>query len=80
MSLHVSEAAGRVAVLNGKISESSREAADAIYQVTVGVEQISGVVQTNSATSEQSAAAAEELTGQANVLRELVGGFNLYEG
>ena len=76
----VSEAAGRVAVLNGKISESSREAADAIYQVTVGVDQISGVVQTNSATSEQSAAAAEELTGQANVLRELVGGFNLYEG
>ncbi len=75
----VSNAAGAVAVLNGKISESSKEAADAISQVTTGVDQISAVVQTNSATSEQSAAASEELSGQAEMLKELIGYFKLEE-
>lgn len=39
-----------------KIAHASREQADAISQISVGVDQISAVVQTNSATSEQSAA------------------------
>ena len=73
----VSEAAGKVAVLNDKISEASKEAADSITQVTVGVEQISNVVQTNSATAEQSAAASEELSGQAQMLDSLVSEFKL---
>lgn len=73
----VSEAAGQVAVLNDKISEASKEAAESITQVTVGVEQISNVVQTNSATAEQSAAAAEELSGQAEMLDSLVSEFKL---
>ena len=38
----------------------------------------SNVVQTNSATSEQSAAASEELSSQANMLKELVKSFSLY--
>ena len=75
----VSTAAGHVAELNDKISESSKEAADSISQVTVGVEQISNVVQTNSATAEQSAAASEELSGQAQMLDSLVSQFNLRE-
>ncbi|MGN1340687.1 MAG: methyl-accepting chemotaxis protein [Oscillospiraceae bacterium] len=73
----VAEAAGQVAVINDKISEASREAADSITQVTVGVEQISNVVQTNSATAEQSAAASEELSGQAQMLDSLVSEFKL---
>ena len=47
-------------------------------KVTIGVDQISNVVQTNSATSEQSAAASEELSSQANMLKELVKKFSLY--
>lgn len=45
--------------------------------MTIGVDQISCVVQTNSATSEESAAASEELSGQANILDTLVGQFKL---
>ena len=41
------------------------------------MDQISSVVQTNSATAEESAAASEELSGQANVLKELVSRFRL---
>ena len=39
--------------------------------------QISSVVQTNSATAEESAAASEELNSQAKVLNGLVGKFKL---
>lgn len=73
----VSEAAGQVAEINSKISEASKEAADYIVRVTDGVDQISGVVQNNSATAEQSAAASEELSSQASMLKELIGGFTL---
>lgn len=60
-----------------KIADASNEQANAIAQVTTGVDQISGVVQTNSATAEESAAASEELSGQAQMLKDLVGKFNL---
>lgn len=49
----------------------------AMAQVTEGVEQISIVVQTNSATSEQCAAASEELSSQAGLLRNLMNSFKL---
>ena len=48
-----------------------------VAQVSTGIDQISSVVQTNSATAEESAAASEELSGQANLLKELVGRFTL---
>ncbi|MEG0878813.1 MAG: methyl-accepting chemotaxis protein, partial [Oscillospiraceae bacterium] len=50
---------------------------NSIAQVTMGVDQISAVVQTNSATAEESAAASEELSGQAEMLKELVKKFKL---
>lgn len=59
------------------IAKASDEQATAIAQVTLGVEQISSVVQTNSATSEESAAASEELSGQAQMLKSLIEGFTL---
>ena len=58
------EASNVVVDLNMKISEASKQSADSVTQVTVGIEQISSVVQTNSATAEESAAASEELSGQ----------------
>lgn len=59
------------------IADASNEQAENISQVNIGVEQISVVVQTNSATAEESAAASEELSSQAQMLKELIGKFNL---
>ncbi len=59
------------------ISTAAGEQAEAVAQVTTGIDQISSVVQTNSATSEQSAAASQELSGQAKLLKGLVGRFQL---
>ena len=63
--------------LNREIKKNARSEADAVSQVTVGVDQISSVVQTNSATAEQSAAASQELSGQAALLKRIVDGFTL---
>ncbi len=63
-----------------EITEAAVQQSESIKQITIGIEQISEVVQNNSATSEESAAAAEELTGQANMLKELVSRFDLYDG
>ncbi|WP_326910462.1 methyl-accepting chemotaxis protein [Sedimentibacter sp. MB31-C6] len=60
-----------------KITDASNEQATSIMEITQGVEQVSAVVQTNSATAEESAAASEELSGQAIVLKELVDKFKL---
>ncbi len=59
------------------IARASREQAEAVNQITLGIDQISSVVQTNSATAEESAAASEELSGQAQLLKELVKKFKL---
>lgn len=59
------------------IAKATIDQADEIAQVTQGLDQISAVVQTNSATSEQSAAASEELSGQATMLRTLVSRFKV---
>lgn len=60
-----------------KIAEASSDQSVSIGQVTQGVEQISYVVQTNSATAEESAASSEELSAQAQMLKQLVGKFQL---
>ncbi|MBR3840052.1 MAG: methyl-accepting chemotaxis protein [Erysipelotrichales bacterium] len=66
-----------VAQAISKISNAAEEQAMAISQVSIGMDQINAVVQTNSATAEESAAASEELSGQANMLKELIGQFTL---
>ena len=63
--------------LVGEISMACAEQAEAIEQINVGVDQISSVVQTNSATSEECAASAQELSVQANLLDEMVCGFTI---
>ena len=64
-------------VLN--IRNSSNTEADAAGQISQSIDQISSVVQNNSATAEESAAASQELSGQANMLKELLGRFQLHE-
>ncbi len=74
---NVAQNAGSSVEAISKISDASSQQAEAISQITIGVDQISAVVQTNSATSEQSAAASEQLSAQAQVLKNLVGEFRL---
>lgn len=71
----VVEKTNKVNTIIGEIAKASEDQATAITQVTLGVEQISGVVQGNSATAEESAAASEELNGQADMLKGLVNQF-----
>lgn len=66
------ENAGAVNSIVDKISSVSVQQADAITQIRKSVELISEIVQGNSATSEESAAASEELSAQAQILKDLV--------
>ena len=61
----------------GAIAEAVQAEAASIAQVTEGIGQISSVVQTNSATAEESAAASQELSAEANSLKQLVEHFTL---
>ncbi|AWW26249.1 methyl-accepting chemotaxis protein [Acetobacterium carbinolicum] len=67
----------KVTGLVADIAQASNEQASEIAQITLGIEQVSQVVQTNSATAEQSAAASEELSGQAEMLKAMVGAFKV---
>ena len=67
----------KVAGLVGTIAQASNDQASEIAQITQGIEQVSLVVQTNSATAEESAAASEELSGQAEMLKSMVDAFKL---
>ncbi|WP_312071590.1 methyl-accepting chemotaxis protein [Anaerotignum propionicum] len=64
-------------VLIEQIAQASQEQAAAIAQINLGIEQISIVVQTNAATAEESAAASQELSGQSNILNDLISEFKL---
>lgn len=63
-----------------QLVEATYAEAEAITQLSTGVDQISAVVQTNSATSEESAAASEEMSSQAVVLKQLMQHFQLLHG
>ena len=60
-----------------QIADASREQADSVKQILVGMDQISTSVQMTSGSSAECAASAEELSGQAQVLLELVERFKL---
>ena len=60
-----------------QIAEMTQEQSDAVSQINVGVNEISQVMQSNAATSQECAAASEELNSQAEVMKELVGQFKL---
>ncbi len=75
-----------VAVIAGKNAESVTRIDDASQQqnmamaeITSGIQQLSNVVQGNSATAEQSAAASQEMSAQAAVLSSAVEHFKLLD-
>ena len=62
------------------VAQAYHDQADKLVEISRGVDQIADVVQTNSATAEESAAASEELSGQANMMRQQVAHFKLGDG
>ena len=62
-----------IAQIKAQIDDQSK----ALLEMSGGIGQISAVVQSNSATSEESAAASEQLSSQADLLRQLVAKFQL---
>ncbi len=67
----------KAAALVEDIAAASNEQATGIAQVNQGIQQVGQVTQTNNATAEQSAAASQELSGQAETLKSLVRMFRL---
>ena len=60
-----------------EIAKSSGEQSMGIEHINSGIDQVAIVVQQNSATAEQSAAASAQMSGQANTLEDLISQFNL---
>lgn len=58
-------------------SSTSRQQADMLNQIQMGIEQISSTVQTNSSAAEETSATSKELSGQADYLKSEVNKFNL---
>ena len=67
----------KVADFLEEIATASKEQAEAIDQITKGLEQIDQVTQSNTASAEESAAAAEELSSQSIQLKNIVATFKL---
>jgi methyl-accepting chemotaxis protein len=60
-----------------EIARLSEEQSIGISEVNVGIEQVSQVVHSNSATAQESAAASEEMSGQSDLLEEMMSHFKL---
>ncbi len=61
----------------GEISEKTEVQSLSLEEVTIGIERISNVVQTNAATAEESAATSEELSAQAQLLKDQIARFHI---
>lgn len=73
----VTDGTKEVAETIDAVALAYHDQADKLAEISLGVEQIASVVQTNSATAEESAAASEELSGQANMMRQQIAHFQL---
>lgn len=63
-----------------EITQSSEDQSIAIGQISEGIQEITSVLQTNSAISEQSAATSEELASQATVMQSTIEQFKTVHG
>ena len=71
------EGINKVSDLVAEIDTASTDQARGITEVTAGLDMIDNVTQKNTATSEQSAAAAVELSSQATEMEHMLGSFTL---
>lgn len=76
----ISDMIEKITSLSANISSASNEQAVATSQIDDALAQVSQVVQTNSATSEECASASEELSGQARGLENTLAGFKTKDG
>ena len=67
----------KVANFLEEIAVASKEQAQAIAQITTGLDQIDEVTQSNTASAEESAAASEELASQSIELKKMIATFKL---
>lgn len=74
---HIVGGIGKVNDLVSEIAVASSEQAQGVNQINQGLTQIDTVTQQNTANAEESAAAAEELSGQSVQLNEMLRRFNL---
>lgn len=84
MMNRVSEALERTGELAGNVTTKMEQVVEAVEkqtvameQVATGVSQISAVVENNSATSQECAAASEELSNQSGMLKQLISTFQI---
>jgi len=66
--------------LVNEIAKSSEEQTSGINHVNIGIDQVAQVIQQNSATAQESAAASEEMSSQSNMLENLISQFKLKNG
>lgn len=77
--LAAADLAEKMGSLINAIADNTRQQAGTAAEISHGIDQIAVVVQSNVNTAESSAAASEELSGQADMLKELVARFRLKE-
>ena len=73
----ITSVVGKSEAIVANIAEASNYQATAIAQIDQAIDQVSQVVQTNSSTSEECAAASVELSNQAGRVREMLSVFRL---
>jgi methyl-accepting chemotaxis protein len=76
-ALALSKIAEGVETLSGTINNISSEQVSALSLITQGVNNIASLAQSNSAISEEGAAAAEELSSQSETLKAIFVGVEL---
>jgi methyl-accepting chemotaxis protein len=67
----------KISEIVANISNSSLAQAEAVNEITRGIDEINNVVKNNSATSEESAAMSQELSSQSEMLTNMVSVFKL---
>ena len=73
----IGDSTAKVNDLVGEISAAAKEETQGIEQINLAVSEMDKVTQMNASNSEESASAAEELSGQANQLNSMIGEFTL---
>ncbi len=73
----ISDMIDKITCLSAEIATASENQATSTAQIDKALEQVSQVVQTNSATSQQCASASEELSGQARGLNKEIAKFKI---
>ena len=63
--------------LVAEIAQESEAQSQGITEINLGIDQVAQVVQQNSATAEESAAASQEMSSQSTMLQQLIGQFKI---